>query len=320
MSGLDRMKARLQYEGYDSADGRNVKGKFNSFKAALKDSYQAEWITLDKGLETERRWRCLINPSRLTEQFDKKVISIDFDSKVQEGTVFWWDRTESYWMISLQQHTEEAYFRGLITRANYEVDIYGKKYHAIVRGPIETETEWKQKHQIYWNNLNYSLVLQAPKNSDTVKFFSRHQITKLTLSYPDVNTGENIEESHNWKVVATDKYSSNFLIDVYLDEWNDNEMEDAKIEPVIPEPDIMQPHIEGPFVVYGFDENLFYSVVGVTKNGKWSISNNKVAKIIQCNEFDCNIDIITGKSGKFTLKYISKDGEVINQEITVKSF
>ena len=111
--GLDLMKARLSYLEYESSDGRNVSGKYKSFKAALADSYQAEWITLNKGLETEQKYRCLINPSRLTENFDKKVISIDFDSGVQEGTVFWWDRTEKFWMISLQQHTEEAYFRGL---------------------------------------------------------------------------------------------------------------------------------------------------------------------------------------------------------------
>ena len=42
-----------------------------------------------KGSENEQRQRCLINPSRLTEQFDKKVISIDFESGVEEGTVRW---------------------------------------------------------------------------------------------------------------------------------------------------------------------------------------------------------------------------------------
>ena len=89
MSGLDRMKQRVNYTGYDRADNWNVSRKYKSFAAALKNSYQAEWITLDKGTENERRWRCLINPSRLTEQFDKKVISIDFDSGMQEGTVFY---------------------------------------------------------------------------------------------------------------------------------------------------------------------------------------------------------------------------------------
>jgi len=266
MSGLDQMKKRVEYLGYDAADGRNVGGKLKSFHAVLKNSYQAEWITLDKDTENERKWRCLINPSRLTEQFDKKVISIDFESGVQEGTVFWWDRTEKHWMINLQQHTEEAYFRGIITRADYELDIDGRTYWAIVRGPVESTTEWQQKHNITWNNLNYSLVLQVAKNSETVNYFTRHKVTKVKLTYPDIDTGEIIEEVHRWKVVATDKYSSDFLIDVYLDEWHDNDMEDQEIDPTpaLPEPE--DPHIDGPLLVYGYDTGLSYSINGFTRN------------------------------------------------------
>ena len=63
---LENMKKRLQFAGGD-ADGRIVKGKLNSFHAALNNSYQAEWITFNG-----KRYRCLINPSRLTENFDKK--------------------------------------------------------------------------------------------------------------------------------------------------------------------------------------------------------------------------------------------------------
>ena len=170
-SGLDRMLQRVNYKGYDAADGRNVSGKYKSFEAALKNSYQAEWITLDKDSENERRWRCLINPSRLTEQFDKKVISIDFDSGVEEGTVFWWDRTNRYWIIDLQQHTEEAYFRGIITRADYTIDIDNYTYWVSVRGPVETATVWNQKHGIAWNDLNYSMVIKIAKDTTYFEIF-----------------------------------------------------------------------------------------------------------------------------------------------------
>ena len=318
MSGLDRMKKRVNYLGYDAADDRNVGGKYNSFQAALKNSYQAEWITLDKNTDNERKWRCLINPSRLTENFDKKVISIDFDSGVQEGTVFWWDRTEKHWMINLQQHTEEAYFRGIITRADYELDIDGETYWAIVRGPVETSIEWQQKHNITWNNLNYSLVLQVAKNSKTVNYFTRHKITKVKLTYPDVDTGEIIEEEHNWKIVATDKYSSDFLIDVYLDEWNDNDMEDQEIDPTPPNPDPEKPHIEGPLLVYGYDTDLSYSIVGLT-TGTWTVNSSKV-KITHMTDTSCVLEILTGKPIKFILKYLTTTGDEVEQEIVVQSF
>lgn len=317
MSGLDRMKTRANYTGYDLHDKENVQGKYKSFLGALKNSYQAEWITLNRGQENEQKWRCLINPSRLTENFDKKVISIDFASGVVEGTVFWWDRTKNYWMVNLQQHTEEAYFRGIITRADYEIDIDGKTYWAITRGPVETTTDWETKHQIYWNNLNYTLALQVAKDSNTVNYFTRHKVIKIKLSYPDAETGELIEEYHNWKVVATDKYSSDFLIEVYLDEWNDNEMEDAKVEPEDPVPDPMKPHIEGPTAVNGFDTNLSYSIVGIT-NGKW-VANSKLVKIKSSTETQCVLEILTGKANKFILQYVT-DNEAIEQEILIKSF
>lgn len=318
MSSLDRMKKRAGYAGYDVADGRNVTGKYKSFQAALKNSYQAEWITLDKDKEQERKWRCLINPSRLTENFDKKILSIDFEAGVQEGTVFWWDRTEKFWMVDLQQHTEEAYFRGTITRADYEIDIDGNTYWAIARGPVETSTDWQTKHQISWNNLNYSLVLQVAKNSQTVEFFTRHQVVKIKLTYPDVETGETIEKYHNWKVVATDKYSSDFLIEVYLDEWNDNPIEDAEIDPVPDEPDKEHPYIDGPHLVYGYDTDLSYSIVGLT-SGKWVVNSNKV-KISSTTTTSCVLEILTGKPTKFILTYQSDDNTVVEQEIIVQSF
>jgi len=315
MSGLDRMKQRLKYLGYDKADDRNVKGKLDSFHSALKNGYNPEWITLNPDTDKAQKWRCLINASRLTEQFDKKVLSIDYESGVQEGTVFWWDRTKKYWMINLQQHTEEAYFRGTITRADYVLDVDGDLYHAILKGPSETTTEWKEQHQIYYNSLNYTLVLQLAKDSKTVNYFTRHKVIKIALRYPDAETGEEIEEEHKWKVVATDKYSSDFLIDIYLDEWYDNKEEDAEADPTPAEPDTTKPHIEGSRLVNGFDTDLSYSIVGLT-NGKWIVNSNKI-KITKQDISSCNIDILTGKPCSFILSYIVGDKKV-EQEIVIR--
>ena len=318
MSGRDRMLKRVTYEGYDIADGRNVSGKYKSFKSALKNSYQAEWITLDKDKESETRWRCLINPSRLTEEFDKKVLSIDFDSGVDEGTVFWWDRTNKYWIVNLQQHTEEAYFRGIISRCDYEIDIDGDTYWVSLTGPNETSTIWNQKHGIAWNDLNYKMKGIIKKDSKTVNYFTRHNVIKLKLTYPDVDTGEIIEELHNWKVVATDKYSSDSIMEVYLDEWYDNEMEDNMREPETITPDIMQPYIQGPAIVHVFDNDISFSIVGLS-NGEFVVNSNKV-KITKMNETSCVLDILATKAMEFTLSY-KVDGEIqVSLPIIVKSF
>ena len=318
MSGLDRARLRAGYLGYDAADGRNVEGKYKSFQAALKNSYQAEWITLNKGTDKEQRWRCLINASRLTENFDKKVLSIDFESGVEEGTVFWWDRTNRHWIVNLQQHTEEAYFRGTITRCDYEMDIDGDKYLVSVRGPVETDTIWNQKHGINWNDLNYSMVIQITKNSQTVNFLTRGRVVKMKLAYPDVETGEMVEEWHNWKVAATDKYSSEKVMEVYLDESYDNQAEDVSIPIEEKQEDPMQPHIEGPAIVNVFDTNVSYSIVGY-KAGGFVVSSNKV-KIISSTETSCVIDILASKASSFILKYVAANGEIVTKEIIIKSF
>ena len=237
---------------------------------------------------------------------------------MREGDVFYWDRTNRYWIVDLQQHTEEAYFRGLITRADYEVDVEGDPYIVSVRGPVETTTVWNQKHGIAWNDLNYSMVIKVTKDEKTVKYFSRHQVVKMKLNYPNSETDEIMEEWHNWKVVATDKYSAERVMEVYLDEWYDNEAEDAMTEEETEIPDLMQPHIEGPADVHVFDTDLSFSIVGF-KAGAFVVNSSKV-KITKMTDTSCVLDILAGKSFSFTLTFKANDGTEINKVINVKSF
>ena len=167
------MKKRLEFAG-GSSDGRNVQGKYLSFKSALIDSYQAENITF-KG----DQWRCLINPDKLKNDYDQKEISIDFKAHMKDGDVFYWDRTKSYWMAYLQHYEEEAYYRATIRKCNNYIDINGHRYWVYMRGPVETALIWQQKHQIISNDLNYSLMFYITKNDETLEYFKRLQIVKF---------------------------------------------------------------------------------------------------------------------------------------------
>ena len=312
MSGLDNMKVRLEHAG-GNADGRNVKGKLHSFHSALKNSYQAEWITYNG-----KKYRCLINPSRLTENFDKKVLSIDFEAGIKEGSVFYWDRTGQYWLVNLQQHTEEAYFRGDIHRCEFAVEIDGETYWTALKGPSEESLDWNTKHNLIFNDLNYTMAIQVTKNSKTMKFFDRHVIIKLKNTYPDIETGEMLEEEHRWQVVATDKWSSEGLIDIYLNEYADNPMEDAAVQPEIVEPDLEQPYIDGPQFVNVYDTFVEYSIKNAS-TGKFVVNSSKV-KVVKSDENSCVMDIITGKSGKFDIVYQREGEDDIVLNVTIKSF
>ena len=106
MSGLDNLNKRLNYRG-NNQQNRMISGKLASLKRALLYSYQAATAILEDG----REFRCLINPDKLKDDYDKKIISADFCLGLKEGDVFYWERTKTHWMVTLQHLEEEAYFR-----------------------------------------------------------------------------------------------------------------------------------------------------------------------------------------------------------------
>ena len=295
MGGLDNLKFRLGYLG-NTQDDRNVKQKLLSLQSALKNSYQAEWIHLDNSNET--KCRCLINPNKLTEDIDKKIISIEFSYGLKEGDTFYWDRTDSHWLVYLQQYTEEAYFRANIERCDYQIDVNDNKYWVYVRGPVETDLDWMSKHNISFNTMNYSLVLNITKNEETLAFFDRLNIVKFN--------------GHNWRVEATDKYSQRGIIQVYLGEYHDNEIADAKVEP---QP--IESEISGPQIVHCYDTGLEYAVTGETE-GRWEVAPASKAVIVSSTSSSCSLDIIASRKCKITLSYITDDSR-IDLPISVES-
>lgn len=296
---LELMKARMNAIGGPTNDDRIVKGKLQSLRSAKKNSYQAEWITFK-----DEKWRCLINPIKLSTEYDQKEISIEFESGMKPGEVFYWDRTQTYWMVIDRRYTEEAYFRGEIRRCDYEIQAKENKYHIWLRGPVETDLIWKQKHNIEYNEMNYSLMFYVIKNEETNEFFKRHQIVKF--------------DNHNWRVATVDRYTQPDIIEVYLEEYFDNEMQDAQTEAEIIEPDTTVPYIDGPLQVYPYDTNLSYSIQNTDITGTWLVSNSK-AKITAAAQTTCSIDIVTGRSGDFVIKYSDGDNVVAELPIVIKS-
>lgn len=298
MSGLDRMRKRLNYTGYDYWDNKLVDRKKYSFHEALKRSYQAEWITFK-----DKTFRCLINPDKLKEDYDQKIISIDFESGMKNGETFLWDRTGSHWLVLLQDLSEEAYFRAAIRRCDYEIDVNGHRYWIYLRGPVETAIVWKQKHQIEINDLNYSMMFYVEKNEETVSFFKRFQKIKI--------------DGDTWRVAAVDKYSQDGIIEVYLEEYFNNEMEDAAVEPVIVEPDRRNPYIDGPQIARPFDTDVAFTIVGAT-GGEFTVNSTKV-EITEQTETSCKLKMLTGRAGSFVLSYVRPEQEDITLEVLIKS-
>ena len=291
------MKQRLMYDGGD-VDGRLVKGKFKSFHAALK-SYQGEWITFN-----DKIYRCLINADKLKEDYDIKMISIGFDANIKEGDVFLWNRTNTHWLVYLQQYSEEAYFRAQIRKCSYQIDIDGNKYWMSVTGPAEKSIDWARQHNIAYNKLNYTVILYVAKDDITNEYFNRHKTIKF--------------DGHNWTVAVVDRYSQNAVLEVVLEEDFNNEFAQEESTPEIIMPDETQPYIEGPQEVRVYDTSVVYSIKNAN-NGKWLVSSNKV-KIINSDVNTCELDVLTGKSGSFKISYITDNVDDIVLDVAIKSF
>jgi hypothetical protein len=298
---LEDMKARIRYAG-GYVDNRLDKAKLHSMKSAMNNSYQAEWITF-----YDKKYRCLINPDKLKEDYDQKILSIEYNSGMKEGETFYWDRTQTHWLVFLQQHTESAYFRAQIRRCNYEVDVNDHKYWVYLRGPVETSLIWRQKHQIEFNELNYSLLMYITKNEETLAFFERFKVMKI--------------DGHNWRVSAKDIYSQNGIIEVYLEEYFDNSMEDVMVDVTPTPPPIDEPYIAGPQVVEPWGTNIKYELEGLSDNitGEFVVSSSKV-KIVEMTNSSCTIKILTGKAGDFKIIYRREGEEDIILPVHIESF
>ena len=107
------------------------------------------------------------------------------------------------------------------------------------------------------------------------------------------------------------------MIEVYIEEYFDNDLEDDMVIPEIIEPDTTQPYIDGPQFVKPFDTDVVFSIVNST-GGEFVVNSSKV-KIIESNETSCVLEILTGKSAKFDLIYKIDGVNDIVLPVTIQS-
>ena len=157
--------------------------------------------------------------------------------------------------------------------------------------------------------------MHITKNKETLDYFSRFNIVKVCFTYED--NGEKIEEWHRWQVAATDKYSNDNIIEVYLDEYADNPIEDEMIPPKEKEFEPDEVHIEGPQVISAWDTNVSYSIVGLT-GGEFVVNSSKV-KITNSNETSFTMDVLTGKATTIEIIYRREGENDITLPVTITS-
>lgn len=217
VDGVTNQEIRLQQHGGNTQQERMIRDKRRSLDRATFYSYQAAKV-LRVDAENREPVRALINPNKLKQDYDDKVISIGYEYNFECGDVFEWIGTNTYWLVYLQDLTELAYFRGDIRKCSYQIaweDEDGiHATYAAVRGPVETKINFIQKGGISVDTPNHSLNILMPKNKYTMNYFKRYN--KFYLQGDDTC----------WRVEATDWISTPGILEVTAVEYYANEIED----------------------------------------------------------------------------------------------
>jgi hypothetical protein len=80
---LKTLAARLEYEGGDSL-GRIKKQKLRSLQSALKNDYNSRMIKTP----LHAAYPALINTNNLKPDYDKKLLSVEHEAKLEAGDTF----------------------------------------------------------------------------------------------------------------------------------------------------------------------------------------------------------------------------------------
>ena len=229
ISGVNEQAIKMRFNGGNKQQERMIKDKRRSLDRAVWYSYQAAEVVRTLA-EYKKPVKALINPNKLKQDYDDKIISIGYEYNFKPGDVFEWLGTRSHWIIYLQDVTELAYFRGDIRKCSHQIsweDENGRhSTYAAIRGPVETKINYIQKHGISVDLPNLSLNILMPSTKETLEYFRRY--AKFYLQ-------NNIEGAEKicWRVEAIDWLSTPGILEINATEYYANKDEDNIEEGIV---------------------------------------------------------------------------------------
>ena len=309
------MRKRFEFQGGIAQDARMIKDKYKTFLKSLKYSYQAADVQLVQSFNSceqkidEPQYRALINPDKIKQDYDVKFLSVDYNANYQSGDIISWIGTNSYWLIYLQELTEDAYFRSHLRRCRYSIKFKGEDGQiystwAAIRGPVETAIDSIQKNQVRIDRPNWSLHILIPLNEQTKAYFNRYS--------------EFIFAEKCWRINAVDLISTPNILEIHAEEYYiDKETDDVEnelkngliIEPVNPTP-------ETKIIGETFIKPKIAEIYTIDKEGgSWKILEDFPVCIKKID--NKTIELIWQKSvsGQFTLQWCHND--IIEQKVIV---
>ena len=288
IAGINALAKYLYAAGGPAQQSRMITDKRKTLDRVIKYSYQGAFI--QRIGEKTKPAPALINPNKLKQDYDDKILSIGFEYNFQPGDIFEWCQTGTYWLIYLQDLTELAYFRGDIRKCSYQIVWMDEqneehKTYAAIRGPVETKINYIQKHTISLDEPNYSLNILMPLTDESLNYFKRYN--KFYL--------QNDNKKVCWRVEAVDWISTPGILEITAVEYYANKSEDdienglvgaliaKKIDPnegdltqIISGETFIKPKKEYSYICnkiipdgkWSFDKNYPIEIVNITRNAK----------------------------------------------------
>lgn len=279
------LAARLTALGGDQL-GRINKQKLKSLQWALKNDYNSRLIKTP----LHSAWPALITTDSrgLKADYDKKFVSVEFDSGLESGDVFEVLADGTHWMIYLPVLTETAYLRSEIIRCRYTLEIDGTSYWVYFQGPTETDLRWFIKNAINVNELNLSGTIYIKLTPQTREFFKRFTHIKV--------------DNHIWEVQVTDSISVPGILELEVQEYYDN--------PIAELPEIKKETEDSVIVgetVVSQDSEVGYYIPKsyLKKKYEWKVTGNPRVRILEVlnNGNMCKVKVFDGAVGNYTISY-----------------
>ena len=309
IAGINALAKYLYAAGGPAQQSRMITDKRKTLDRVIKYSYQGAFV--QRIGEKTKPAPALINPNKLKQDYDDKILSIGFEYNFQPGDIFEWCQTGTYWLIYLQDLTELAYFRGDIRKCSYQIVWIDEqneehKTYAAIRGPVETKINYIQKHTISLDEPNYSLNILMPLTDESLNYFKRYN--KFYL--------QNDNKKVCWRVEAVDWISTPGILEITAVEYYANKSEDdienglvgaliaKKIDPN--EGDLTQ-IISGETFIKPKKE-YSYICNKIIPDGKWSFNKNYPIEIVNITRNAKGKSVITIKwnssyTGQFELSF-----------------
>lgn len=282
---LSTLQRRVNWLGGNQLQRIN-KQKLRSLLWALKNDYNSRTI---KVLNTDATFQALINLDNLKPDYDRKIISVPFDSKLEPGDVFQCLDDKTKWMVYLPHLTETAYLHADIIRCRYQLTVNDNIYDIYFQGMTETDVPWRLKRSVNFNELNWSGTVYIKNNDETRNYFNR--FTKIQI------------DGKPYEVEVVDCISVPGIIELELLEDFSNTVKD------LPKITITQETEEG---IIGKDhiylgEKASYTIPSdlTIENGQWEIitENDENISILVSNKDYCVLQVKEKNIDSFILKY-----------------